>query len=139
MRLRPFEFRRLFLACSGALGAALLSQCSGSAAKIGSACARDADCGAGPGAVCLTSAIVYADGYCSRFCDHDADCAPEAFCEASTGNGLCVATCASNADCRVGDGYDCYAPDEDAGRMACLPTYPALDGGAADAGSNDGG
>lgn len=107
--------------------------CGGSASKVGAACAHDADCAGGDLAVCLTDAV-YVNGYCSRFCNTDADCGEGAFCELGTGNGVCVAACTSSADCRGADNYGCYAPDEDGGRSGCLPVYPVIDGGPPDGG-----
>ncbi|HEY1959023.1 MAG TPA: hypothetical protein VGH28_25595 [Polyangiaceae bacterium] len=89
--------------------------------------------------MCLTSPGFYPGGYCSALCNEDGICGPGAFCETITGNGLCVAACASSADCRTTNGYVCAAPDPDAGRTACVPMYPVLDGGVADAGTNGGG
>ncbi|MHB8418025.1 MAG: hypothetical protein ACYDCL_08105 [Myxococcales bacterium] len=135
MRLRPL----LLVSLAGLL----LARCASPGNPTGSPCAGSSDCRGGSEAVCLTSAGVYVNGYCSQFCDQDPDCGPGAFCETSTGNGLCVEACKSEADCRAADGYQCYPPDADAGadagRTACLPVYPPPDGGAPDAGSGDAG
>lgn len=132
MTLRRTSWARPVLAAAGLLGAALLSHCGASAAKVGAACARDSDCSGGASALCLTGDGVYAGGYCSRFCDTDTDCGEGAFCEAATGNGVCVATCSAEADCRTAEGYHCDPAGLDAGMKGCLPRHP-------DAGTADGG
>ncbi len=106
-------------------------------AKIGSVCTKQADCGGG-NALCLTAAGAYAGGYCSELCAKDADCGGGAFCDLSTGDGLCVASCHADTDCRASEGYTCFALATDAGsRTGCLTPFP--DAGQPSDGGIDGG
>jgi len=100
----------------------LLAACGGP--KIGTPCSKPADCG-GDAALCLTAAGAYTGGYCSQLCGKDADCGAGAFCDTSTGDGLCVATCHASGDCRVSEGYACFTLPSDAGtRTGCLTPFP---------------
>jgi len=72
---------------------------------LGAACAGDTDC-ADPDGVCLTDRP---NGYCSKGCAVS-DCT-EGFCYSThmgtTTTSLCMVSCTSDTDCRVGEGYHC--------------------------------
>ena len=58
--------------------------------------------------------VSFPGGYCTtRDCDDDADCNGEAICVARARATTCLATCASDADCR--DGYACKRTESEVG------------------------
>ncbi|MCZ7677414.1 MAG: hypothetical protein M5U28_01015 [Sandaracinaceae bacterium] len=63
-------------------------------------------------------------GYCSQRCG-SAACPAGSVCLRDFFDGYCVRPCASDAECRASEGYDCRAPSrgtlEDA-TAACLPS-----------------
>jgi hypothetical protein len=97
---------------------------------IGGACADDADCSAA-GGMCLMTigsgafAYTFPGGYCTAPCtggSGSTECGAGAACYSLGTRGYCVKTCASNADCRVADGYMCMSPPFVGGStMYCLP------------------
>jgi len=95
----------------------------------GAACTDDFDCGFGEG-ICVTRAAGYTfdGGYCTAplggVCD-----APSLPRLATESSGLLLAACASDADCRVEEGYAC-----DTASGGCLPAA----GPSTDAASNCG-
>jgi hypothetical protein len=86
-----------------------------SSALVGDACRQDSDCPVG--GMCLTDAT-FAGGYCTRYCDSCA-CSSGSTC-LPLNEDVCLAQCASNADCR--SGYACQPVATNAGPVgACLP------------------
>lgn len=97
--------------------------CDPGSLATGSACVKPSDCSANDkDPVCFDEfQFSYPDGYCSEFCDLvNDDCGGDALCADNglpNGVGLCVDTCVSNMDCRMG--YAC----QDFGliKLICLP------------------
>ena len=86
--------------------------------QVGSACASDADCGAG--GVCIPDADL-PGGYCTKQCQVAADCGGDAICLAEFGGQpLCLDGCAADSDCRAPD-YECADLLGDGTLNACLP------------------
>jgi len=130
--------------------------CKGTAACVpgntptGHPCSAATDCAANGGdPACLSEAgFGYPGGYCSEFCNTmENDCAsPNAICVARnvvSGQGMCVLSCATNADCPTA-GYRCLGVG--GGRKACTPSCTAdsqcqsfcnLDKGACSANDED--
>jgi hypothetical protein len=87
---------------------------------IGSRCSSADQCGTTPFDCAVTG---YPGGYCERPCTVDGDCPLDSLC----GNArLCRRRCASDADCRVNEGYACFALAPSAG--VCEPRQPATMG-----------
>lgn len=92
---------------------------------IGDACSTDADC-TDPPAECWTTigggpvpTITFPGGFCSKACDPQASdnpCGDVAGCATLGSAGgmssvtltMCTPPCASDADCRAGEGYKCF-------------------------------
>jgi hypothetical protein len=107
---------------SGGSGSGGTSHGSGA---IGAPCKTDADC-TDPPAQCYTTlgggpapTIQFPGGFCSRPCDPSSgepECGDVAGCAtlSSAGGGtsatlvMCTPPCASDADCRAGEGYKCF-------------------------------
>ena len=84
------------------------------ATPTGQACSANTDCTANHhDPICLDANDFpqFPNGYCSEFCDIVAqDCSAGNVCYGGQGiskNGICLHSCASNADCRTADGYVC--------------------------------
>jgi len=101
-------------------------------AKVGTPCTSTVDCGSYERAACNTEAgDNYPNGYCSlEPCDDVQTCPPGGTCVALGGETpSCLATCASDADCREADGYVCqlfvtappigFGPSDHACAFAC--------------------
>jgi len=54
---------------------------------------------------CLTGED-FPGGYCARSCDSTDQCPEGSACVAEAG-GVCMVSCASSAECRSEEGYDC--------------------------------
>jgi len=79
-------------------------------AKIGTQCNSTIDCGSNDRSACNTAAgDNYPGGYCAMEpCDDVQVCPPGATCVALGGETPgCFKTCATDADCRAGEGYVC--------------------------------
>lgn len=94
--------------------------------EIGEPCSSNADCGAVAGAECYTTigggpvpTINFPNGFCSKACDtqsSDKECGEIAGCASigqsggriSTTLTICTPPCASDAECRVAEGYKCF-------------------------------
>lgn len=94
----------------------------------GAPCAADADCAS-------MECIIEADsgwlgGYCTAECREDTDCAPGAHCAYTLSTfariGVCLTTCALDADCR-GPEYTCQNADMD-GARECAPSASGIGG-----------
>jgi hypothetical protein len=86
--------------------------CAPGPAPVGSECSAASDCQANMNdPYCMTALSGWPNGYCSEFCDLDAnDCGPDAACTDAFGPGpavagRCLRTCDSPQDCRPG--YTC--------------------------------
>lgn len=87
-------------------------------AEYGAACSAEVPC---TGDLLCVFASGFPGGYCSIDCT-SAACGAGSICDRRTGPPLCLATCASDSECR--DGYQCW-------RGACRPrcdTVPAICG-----------
>jgi hypothetical protein len=123
-------------ACSG----------TGTAAKVGSACAADADCASiGTGYVCRkqtgNGAYPYPNGFCTKVCDGAQNaCATGSTCLDFSGadggdhlygetNPICIPTCnpAAATSCRFDEGYFCLPLNAQGTVGGCLlnPQAPA--------------
>jgi hypothetical protein len=92
---------------------------------VGSACAKDSDCGSAP-FYCMTD---HPGGYCMRDCDiknGDADCPSEAICQFDGTKGECHKKCNGDSDCRS-PGYTCGAASSDPMNMASHAFCDAMD------------
>jgi hypothetical protein len=88
--------------------------------SIGSACAQDADCGAGQDDFCIADPD-FPGGYCTiLFCQDDTDCGGDSLCLTvdEQGTTACFDGCVSDADCR--QGYLCENLGQP-GFDVCLP------------------
>ena len=90
----------------------------------GDPCTGYWECAGGPSAQCESeSSGAFRQGYCYTVgCTSDADCASGSHCgyiDANTNEGVCIADCTTNADCRA-DGYACYDADGDM-KTECWP------------------
>lgn len=81
-------------------------------------CTMNAECPA-PGALCITEAMGYPGGLCTRRCTSDSQCGAGGTCAAYGAERRCLPTCASGTDCR--DGYNCFSLTSQAGVHVCLP------------------
>jgi hypothetical protein len=102
----------------------------------GTACTADSDCkgtDVSPG-LCAKSlslsafgaATAFSGGYCTNRCTTSTECASKSACV--TQPRSCLATCVSNADCRVSEGYSCQKAPSGGGNLSyCLP--PLSSGG----------
>jgi hypothetical protein len=75
---------------------------------VGNPCDTDDDCG--PAYQCISDfgSSLMPDGYCSGYCNEDADCPKGTLCSPlpmSSVPGFCLLACDSDNDCRPG--YDC--------------------------------
>ncbi len=110
----------------GPTGTVNCGTCSGGQTCRNNTCSRDQwigdECVSGDGCPrCLTEAKYgYDDGYCSKNCQSDSACAPDAKCVDydNNGLGLCLASCSTNSDCR--SGHYCQ-PGPGAGANTCVP------------------
>ena len=76
------------------------------ASSVGEACTSLFDCGGGIRGLCVNNAARgFRGGYCSLLCQADTDCTTGSHCD--TSNGVCMQDCASDAECRVNEGYAC--------------------------------
>lgn len=96
--------------------------CRNPSAEIGDACVTEEQCA--PGDACLSERFnEWPGGACvGTSCDPVANtgCEGDAVCAATTsGGGLCVDGCETDADCRAA--YRCRALGDDPTRLACLP------------------
>jgi hypothetical protein len=104
-------------------GAALLSGCT---PHIGDKCAVNSDCSLQGNLQCDTS---QPNGYCTLFNCTSNSCQNNAACVAvnasvpgctyndytspsRTSVNMCLESCSKDADCRTGDGYDCFDPTQ---------------------------
>lgn len=99
---------------------------SGGSGEIGEPCTSNADCSAVPGAECYTTigggpvpTVTFPGGFCSKTCDTQStekECGEKAGCASigqsggrvSTTLTLCTPPCASDAECRMAEGYKCF-------------------------------
>ncbi len=73
------------------------------AAPLGSPCASEAACASG---LCITSGD-FPGGVCTERCGDEGPC-PTGFACVSNASGICLETCATDADCaRASEGYRC--------------------------------
>ena len=98
---------------------------------IGMKCKLDADCtGADFEGVCLD----WVKGYCSVLgCSTGSPCPDGSVCLAMTSNdAACAASCETDADCRVGDGYACKSVPDPTGTLVHVCYQVKLKGGPGD-------
>ena len=79
--------------------------CAPGLLPFGAPCALASECEAADGVpVCAASFLSGAPGYCSKFCDPDAqDCGPGNLCvEVAPGEAICLDGCVTTADCTLG-------------------------------------
>lgn len=106
----------------------------------GAPCTGNADCGGMTGGTCLTSQVLAGllgapaeetqvpGGMCWKMsCTEDSECGEGGACvDGSALAGvplqLCVHACTTDADCRYGEGYACFAAGGDPPQKACLPS-----------------
>ena len=98
--------------------------------QIGAACDEDTDC-MFPEARCVTTStagkwLTWPAGYCTVSCGTLGDmCNSDARCAPLPGHGQhCLDICATDADCRTGDGYSCREHFYDM-NLYCLPVVDA--------------
>jgi len=81
--------------------------------EVGAACARDADCGTEPNAICLTPEDGFVDGFCTLAGTDTPPSCPDGariaalFLDAETTMYICVQDCDGDGDCPRA-GYACY-------------------------------
>ena len=100
-----------------ALAAGLLG-CGVETKTIGDACSDPNECPGGPAGAGFCS-FTLPMGYCTRTCRIDGDCDARSFCAVNAGSLICFRRCATNADCRVTDGYACTGVASDGVRKYC--------------------
>jgi len=98
------EDSKLYIGVNFGLAGGLILNSTG---IVGSECQDDDDCTFAGDATCLTD---WQGGYCTRLCD-DGFCGSNGSCEELTcGTGpcfVCLASCASDNQCRTGQGFVC--------------------------------
>lgn len=114
-----------FVDCEDATSCAASSSCVAGAAPAGQACQLHNECASQSSDPFCIDQFNYnwPGGYCSEFCVLGAnDCPPGSACsnlispnESTSPNGLCLHTCASQADCRPG-----FTCGSDGTNMVCL-------------------
>ncbi len=112
---------------SGGSGGTSSGGASGAAAgsrTVGEPCTSNEQCTDPPDAECYTTigggpvpSITFPGGYCSKPCDGntDGECGTEGGCVQSSFSGgqgsvtlsICASGCATNAECREAEGYQC--------------------------------
>jgi hypothetical protein len=103
------------------------AQCAPGPGPAGSPCQIHGECFAGQGDPLCISAfqLNWPGGYCSEWCDIAAnDCPSDATCVSylnlsTSGQGQCLRTCTSGADCRPG--YFCNPVFPFNGTSVCVP------------------
>lgn len=117
-----------------------VNECAPSATGTGlpgDACAGTWECAGGSRGFCIGT---WPDGYCALAdCISNGECGTGGHCgfvDATTGAGVCVDSCQTDADCR--DGYGCYDLDADAVNE-CLPVGTRPVGAACDSFADCGG
>ena len=95
--------------------------------ETGKICGSDADCD--DAEVCILEAEGFGGGYCTRECEDDDECPMGSHCgnfsqSDPSSPGTCLDDCASDAECRVVDGYACGDRDFD----AVNECYPSASG-----------
>ena len=98
-------------------------QCFDPDAALGAACSESGECPSG--GFCLPERFGFPGGYCGAFgCDADANtgCPDGGECFPSRGGGICLAGCATDADCPR-EGYDCQDSVQFPGRLTCQASF----------------
>lgn len=90
--------------------------------EIGEACTKNADCGSGK--TCVTQAMGWMGGYCSKSCTPSNDtCGDGATCVSLGSQSICIKICQDETECR--NGYQCYV--ESALGVSPGGCYPTID------------
>jgi hypothetical protein len=94
--------------------------CTAGAGLLGTTCTAASQCQASSGSapICFTQ---MQGGYCSQFCQSQADCGPNGLCTDSVFNSdtsQCYQRCNSNSECRTG--YSCQDPGAVPPYTVCL-------------------
>ncbi len=71
------------------------------------------------GQLCLSRALGFAGGYCTRICSGGGNCGADAVCGRLQGFPVCFQRCTSNADCRTAQGYVCGTAEGVTGTRVC--------------------
>lgn len=71
------------------------------------------------GQLCLSGALGFAGGYCTRVCTGGGGCGPDAVCGRLQGFPICFQRCTTNADCRTAQGYVCGTAEGVQGVRVC--------------------
>jgi len=71
------------------------------------------------GQLCLSGALGFSRGYCTRICTGGSSCGADAVCGRLQGFPICFQRCTSNADCRTAEGYVCGAAEGVMGTRVC--------------------
>ncbi|MCA9609805.1 MAG: hypothetical protein KC619_29605 [Myxococcales bacterium] len=107
--MRSFTLFASSLLALTACGSSHGVDAGGPESNYGDPCGPDMPCGGG--LACVENEL-YPGGYCTSTCAGDTDCGAGATCDTSTDPRVCLADCATSADCR--DGYQCW-------RGSCRP------------------